>query len=299
MTTTDPGFREAQYDSVSVLMSGQGGAYPYGNTVIARGSAGTLVIDPSLEVDHDPVDADAVMISHAHEDHIAGLKHFTAPTYVHDADLAGVRSLRVLIDGFGIPPEIRSFAEKHIADQFDLPDGRPDAIGVPSEHVFDLGDISATVIHLPGHTAGHCGVLIEPIGFCYVADIDLTSFGPMYGDVGSNLDDYLASIERVREIDARWYGTFHQKGVIEGADDFRTRLDAFRGVIERRDARLLEFLGEPHSIVEIADHRLVYRPHVEMPFVGAVELRTAQLHLDRLVRHGAVLEVEPGRFSRT
>lgn len=298
MTSTDARFHEERFDSVSVLISGQGGAYPYGNTVIACGSSGTLVIDPSLEVDHDPVDADAVMISHAHEDHIAGLKHFTAPIYAHEADVAGVRSLRVLIDGFGNPAELRPMVEQHIADQFDLPDGRPDAIGVPGDHVFDLGDISATVIHLPGHTAGHCGVLIEPTGFCYVADIDLTSFGPMYGDVGSSLDDYLASIERAREIDARWYGTFHQKGVVEGAADFRNRLDAFRGVIDRRDQRLLDFLVEPHSIAEIAGHRLVYRPHVQMPFVGAVEVRTAELHLDRLIRHGALIEIEPGRYRR-
>lgn len=293
------GIVELRFGAVSVLSSGRGGAYPYGNTVVAHGSAGTLVIDPSLEIDHDPVSADAVMISHAHEDHLAGLKHFRAPAHVHRADVAGVRSLAAMIDNFGCDPAVRGDVEAHIREQFDLPDGRPDAIGVEEGHVFDLGDISATVLHLPGHTAGHCGVLIEPTGFCYVADIDLTSFGPMYGDLGSSLDDYVASIDRLRDVDARWYGTFHQKGVVEGRAEFTRRLDAFAAVIERRDRRLLDFLDEPHTVAEIAAHRLVYRPHVDMSFVHAVERRTAQLHLARLLRHGAVVETEPGRYRGT
>uniref|UniRef100_UPI0005277505 MBL fold metallo-hydrolase n=1 Tax=Streptomyces bikiniensis TaxID=1896 RepID=UPI0005277505 len=86
--------------------------------------------------------------------------------------------------------------------------------------VFDLGGRTVTVVHLPGHTPGHSGYLVEPDGFLYVADIDLTSFGPYYGDPGSSLPDFEASMRRCREIGARWYGTGHQKGVIEGAAAF-------------------------------------------------------------------------------
>ena len=42
---------------------------------------------------------------------------------------------------------------------------------------------------------------------------------------------------------------------------------------------MLEFLREPHSIAEMADHRFVYRPHVEIPIVAAVERRSADLHV--------------------
>jgi glyoxylase-like metal-dependent hydrolase (beta-lactamase superfamily II) len=156
-----------------------------------------------------------------------------------------------------------------------------------------------TVVHLPGHTAGHSGFLIEPDGFLFVGDIDLTSFGPYYGDVGSSLVDFEASMRRCREIDARWYGTSHQKGVIEGAEEFRRRLDGFAGVVARREAALLAFLDEPRTVEEIVEHRLVYRAHVEGPHVKQVERRTAVQHLDVLLSGGLVAEVDQGRFRAT
>ncbi|MEE3850129.1 MBL fold metallo-hydrolase [Gordonia sp. LSe1-13] len=276
-------FRATPFGAVSVLASAHGGAYPYGNSVIVNGSAGSLAIDPSLEVDHDPVGVDAVMVSHAHEDHIAGLKHFSAPTYSHHSDVEAVRSLDVLLDGYGLTSQEKIDVAEDIHGQFDLPAGFPATTGVDDGHVFDLGDVTATVIHLPGHTAGHCGVLVEPTGFLYVADIDLTSFGPMYGDVGSSVEAYLRSIDAVRDIEARWYGTFHQKGVVEGATEFRRRLTDYAAVIARRDDRLLDFLDRPRTLGDIVAHRLVYRPHVQLPFVDAVERRTAELHLERLI----------------
>ncbi|QTI67499.1 MBL fold metallo-hydrolase [Gordonia polyisoprenivorans] len=283
------------FGAVDVLTADNGGVLPYGNTVVVRGSDAVLVIDPSLALDDDPVGADAVMISHAHEDHIAGLRHFTADTFAHRHDAAAVGSLDTLIAGYGLDPEVVDAMTAELTDEYHLPAVRDGVVGVTDGHTFDLGDQTATVIHLPGHTAGHCGVLIEPAGFLYVADIDLTSFGPMYGDLGSSLEDYLASIDRVAEIDARWYGTFHHKGVVTGRPEFGTRLAAYRDRILEREDRLLEFLRQPRTFDEIVTHRLVYRPHVEAPWVRSVERRTAQLHLERLHAAGAVIAIGDGQ----
>ncbi|MFF9561327.1 MBL fold metallo-hydrolase, partial [Streptomyces albus] len=68
-----------EFGKVSVLIPENGGAVPYGNTVVVRGSEGTLVMDPSLSLDRDPVGADLVVVSHGHEDQIAGLRHFDTP----------------------------------------------------------------------------------------------------------------------------------------------------------------------------------------------------------------------------
>ena len=61
---------------------------------------------------------------------------------------------------------------------------------------------------------------------------------------------------------------------------------------------MLEYLAEPRSLDEMAAHRFIYRPHVEMSFVDTVERRSAELHVARMLRRGEAVEVEPGRFQR-
>ncbi|MGW8363339.1 MBL fold metallo-hydrolase [Streptomyces wedmorensis] len=292
-------YSTVEYGGVAVLVGADRGAYPYGNSLLVRGTEASVVVDPSLSLVTAAPPADAVLVSHAHEDHIAGLGGYDVPVHVHGGDLEALRSRAVLVAGFGLPPESAAEAEATMRDTFPVRD-RPDASACADGEVFDLGGgRTVTVVHLPGHTPGHSGFLIEPDGFLFLADIDLTSFGPYYGDVGSSLGDFEESLRRCREIDARWYGTFHQKGVVEGAAEFRRRLDAYAGVVERRDARLLAFLREPRTLEEIAGHRLVYRPHVEGPHVAPVERRTAAQHLERLADGGLVAEVEPGRYRAT
>ncbi|MEU9702627.1 MBL fold metallo-hydrolase [Streptomyces sp. NPDC047981] len=294
----DTGYTETAYGGgVTVLAGAERGAYPFAHSVLVRGTAETLVIDPSLSLVGAAPLADVVLVSHAHEDHIAALADYEAsvPVHVHGADLAAVRSRAVMVEGFGLPPDAAEDTDLMLRDRFHV-QGRPGATGFEDGTVFDLGGRTVTVVHLPGHTAGHCGFLIEPDGFLFVADIDLTSFGPHYGDVGSSLTDFEASLRRCREIEARWYGTAHQKGVIEGTAEFSARLAAFAGVMANRDANLLSFLAEPRTIEEIAARRLVYRAHVEGPHVLPVERRTAVQHVTRLTGAGRVTEVEPGRF---
>ncbi|MEV0084927.1 MBL fold metallo-hydrolase [Saccharopolyspora sp. NPDC050642] len=287
-----------KYGEVTVLIGAERGAYPFGNSLVVRGSDAALVVDPSLSLVEAAPPADVVLVSHAHEDHVAGLGSYDVPVHIHEADIDGLRSREVMVAGFGLPPDAIDDADRKLRDKFHVR-GRPDALKFTDGAVFDLGGRTVTVVHLPGHTAGHCGFLVEPDGFLFVADVDLTSFGPYYGDVGSSLVDFEESMRRCREIDARWYGTSHQKGVIEGADEFHKRLDAFAGVVEKRDAVLLGLLGEPRTVAEIVEHRLVYRPHVEGAHVNPVERRTAMRHLDRLIGKGLVAEVEQGRFLAT
>jgi glyoxylase-like metal-dependent hydrolase (beta-lactamase superfamily II) len=283
-----------------VLFGERGGKYPQGNSLLVRGADETVIVDPSLGV--IPRRArlprvDRVLNSHCHEDHVAGNHLFPdVPWHLHEADLPGIRSLEGFLGIFGYEGAVGSDWARALALQFHFTP-RADALGFRDGDVFELGGgVRIRVIHTPGHTRGHCAFWVEPDELLYLGDIDLSSFGPYYGDAWSDLEDFERSLELVGKIEARWYATFHHIGVLEGRAAFRERLARFAAVIGSREERLLAYLSEPHDLAEIAAHRFVYRPADPVPFAEPVERRSMAQHLARLLRQGRVREVEAGRF---
>ena len=287
-------------DRVSVLTGPTPGHYPGGNSILVRGSGESMVIDPSIsvvEAGGAPVKVDLVVNSHGHEDHLAGNGLFAeAHVHIHERDLAAVQSLDGLLDVFGFKDaETRAEVGLQFTEEMHYAP-RPDASGFADGHVFDLGGLSVTAKHLPGHTLGHSGFFIDG-GVFFLSDIDLTGFGPYYGDVWSDLEQFEQSLLEVRDVEADFYVTFHQKGVIEGRETFVEMLDKFHSVIGRRHDEMLAFLTEPRTLADMAEHRFIYRPHVDIPFVGTVEARSAELHIERMLTRSEAVEVEPGRFK--
>jgi glyoxylase-like metal-dependent hydrolase (beta-lactamase superfamily II) len=287
--------------SCTVHFGERRGKYPHGNSLHVRGAEESLIVDPSLGMlprrDRLPR-VDRVVNSHCHEDHIAGNHLFPdVPWHCHEADLPGFRSLDdfMAIYAYGDPVVVDGFREVVQREFHYQP--RPDARGFRDGDVFELGAaVRMHVIHTPGHTRGHCAFLIEPDGVLYLGDIDLSSFGPYYGDAWSDLEDFERTLVKVREIEAAHYATFHHIGVVDRAT-FLERLERFAGVIADREARLLAYLAEaPRSLDDVAEHRFVYRPGDPVSFAGPVERRSMGMHIDRLVGQGRVREVEPGRF---
>jgi glyoxylase-like metal-dependent hydrolase (beta-lactamase superfamily II) len=234
------------------------------------------------------------VLSHAHEDHLAGVHLFpSAPCHVPEADLLGARSLDGLMQIYGMSPATDAAFRQVIVDTFHYIE-RPDARGYADGAVFDLGGgVSIRAIHAPGHTRGHSLLHVEPASVLYLGDIDLTSFGPYYGDAWSSLPDFERSLALVRELPARYYATFHQAGVIEGRAAMLEKLERFAGVIRTREERLLAYLTEPRTLAEIVAHRFVYRPTDKVLFADDVERRSMSQHLARLIAEGRVTELEP------
>ena len=284
----------------TVLVGAQGGKYPHGNSLLVVGRRETLVVDPSLTLADAPAAelpcVDRVLNSHCHEDHVAGNHRFASvPWHLHELDLPGIRSLDGMMAIYGMSGPIADAFRDVVARDFHFM-ARPDAAGFADGAVFDVGGARLRVVHAPGHTRGHCVFHVEPDDVLYLGDIDLSSFGPYYGDAWSSLVDFEQTLARVRAIEARWYATFHHVGVLEGRAAFLERLDRFTAVIAQREARLLAFLAAPRTLDDIAAHRFVYRPADPVPYADVVERRSMSQHLERLVDAGRVQVVEPGRY---
>lgn len=292
---------------VKILFGLENGKYPHGNSLVIRGTKQSAIVDPCLGVvarkDRLP-EVDMVIHSHAHEDHIAGTHLFPGiPWLAHEADALGLDSIDGLMEIYGLSSgEVYENFKKAIETDFYYPHGG-ESVSFTDGDVFDFGGVTLTVIHTPGHTRGHCAFLIEwgdsfEDKLVYLGDIELTGFGPYYGDAWSDLEDFEASIEKLHHVDARWWLTFHHKGLIESRERFLEMLDSFAAVIDTREARLLEFIQVPRTLAEIIEHRFVYRPGQTGFLVDEVERRSMGMHLDRLVRRGDVIEAQ-NRFVVT
>jgi len=286
----------------SVLAGFDRGKYPHGNSLLVAGRAETLIVDPSLTVAEAPAAelpvVARVVNSHCHEDHVAGNFRFPdVPWHLPAADLPGMQSLDGIMAIYGFDGPVDDAFRKIVVEQFHFT-ARPDALPFEDGTVFDLGGVTVRAVHAPGHTRGHSFFHVEPDDVLYLGDVDLSSFGPYYGDAWSSLEDFERTLALARTIDSRCYATFHHVGVLEGRAAFEERLDRFASVIADRERRLLGFLSEPRTLEEIAVHRFVYRPQDPVPFAEPVERRSMGQHVERLVRAGRVREVAPGAYRR-
>lgn len=298
---------DPRFGPVTILEGPAKGRYPEGNSLLVEGSRESVLIDPSLGIlgREGPLPEVArVLHSHCHEDHIAGSHLFPdVPWHFHELDASGIRSLEGLLEIYGFPPHIEAGFRDVLIDQFHFAACDDPRTFVEGD-VFELGGVTIRALHTPGHTRGHCCFEIEwresgtPRRLLYLADIELTSFGPYYGDAWSDLVDFERSLARVRAIEADWYATFHHIGVLESREAYLARLDKFEAKIEEREARLLDFLAEPRTMAEIVEHRFVYRPGDAVAFADAVEERSARQHLARLLSQGRVHRAGEERWER-
>jgi glyoxylase-like metal-dependent hydrolase (beta-lactamase superfamily II) len=297
---------EIRFGPVRVLVGARGGRYPDGNSLLVEGARENVIIDPSLGVIDRLAQlprVDRVLDSHCHEDHIAGNHLFPdVPCHVHALDKPGLASLDGMMAIYGYGGGMGEAFRKVVVEQFHYVP-RADAVPFVEGDVFDLGGVTIGVMHTPGHTRGHSCLSIDwreggsARRLFYLGDIELTSFGPYYGDAWSDLEDFERSLARVREVEADWYATFHHIGVLAGRAAFLDRLDRFAAKIGEREERMLVFLAEPRTLDEIVAHRFVYRPQDPVPFADGVERRSMSQHLERLLRQGRVARHEGGRFA--
>jgi glyoxylase-like metal-dependent hydrolase (beta-lactamase superfamily II) len=290
------------FGRVTVLVGEKTGKYPDGNSLWLRGRDRAAVIDPSLSVARrggELGDVDLVIQSHVHEDHVAGLFRFpTARVVAHRADLPGLHHIDGLLAIYGYADaRLMDGLRTWVVDEFHYAP-RPDAEPYDDGAVFDLGGTSVRAIHLPGHTRGHSALLVEPEGVLFLGDIELSSFGPYYGDAWSDLDDFERSLARVREIDARVWVSFHHAGVIEDRATFVAKLDRFAARIGEREAALLDFLAEPRTLDELVRHRFLYPQHAQLSYADAAERRTIEQHLARLSRDHRIEQLAPTTWRR-
>ncbi len=282
-----------RYGAVRVYLGEKSGKYPDGNQVVVQGADTLAVFDTPLVANRIAGTlraADLVVLGHMHEDHAAGLhllRH--APLYVHDADVEAARSWEGLSRHYGYRPQVLAGMRTKIERDFHYVP-RPDAQAYADGALWALGGgVTVRAIHLPGHTSGHCALFVEPGAIAFIGDIDLSSFGPYYGDATSSLAAFRRTLGAVRDIPAKVWITSHHKGVITERETFLGLLQTFGTRLDAREAALLAHLRErPSTLEELVAHRFVYPRHAEDLYYADAERRCIEQHLEELAREGRV-----------
>jgi glyoxylase-like metal-dependent hydrolase (beta-lactamase superfamily II) len=290
----------ASFGPVTVYFGDKTGKYPDGNQVVVRGRDTVVVFDtPQVanRIAQVLAEADLAILGHVHEDHMAGLHLLPGkPVWVHEADLDAARSWPGLSRHYGYPQAILDNLRRKIERDFHYRP-RPDATGYADGALWELGGVRVRAVHLPGHTAGHCVLLVEPHGVAFIGDFDLSGFGPYYGDATSNLADFRRSLRKLAELPAKVWITSHHKGVVDDRAQFSELLSAFAARIDQREARLLQMLaGEPQRLEQLVAQRLLYPPEASDLWVGCAEARSIGQHLNELQTAGRVVLDEQARY---
>ena len=284
-----------------MLVGDDGGRYPSGNSLVVRGDGEAVIIDPrsrSSRMGGAPVDVDAVILSHSHEDHMAGNGLYSrhAPAHPRRRSARGAQPRRA--DG-----RLRA----RPASPGRRSPGRSSRSSTTPRAPTPRVSATVTCGISAARRSRRCTCPVTRVataasGFRMACSSCPTSTSPgsarTTATCGATSRTSSARSCRSATSTPTCYVTFHHQGVIEGREEFLRLLDEFHAVIARRHEAMLEFLAEPHTIEEMAAHRFIYRPHVQHVFADSVERRCAAMHVQRMLIRGEANEVEPRPASK-
>ncbi|MHA1230430.1 MAG: MBL fold metallo-hydrolase [Candidatus Helarchaeota archaeon] len=275
----------------------QNAKYPYSNSILINGETENMLIDCGfgskiIRKLRKMYKIDKILISHCHEDHTKDLRYLkNSKIYIHPYDRPGVESTQYLRKIYGIVDEKYDemfnmfmnsigFKEMKIYQTFEDHD------------IFDLGNCKIEIIHTPGHSAGHCCFFVHP-DILFLSDIDLASFGPWYGAIDCNIQDFIDSIKKIMQMNTKIVVSSH-KGIFKS--NIKERLQIYLDKIYERDRIIIDNLGNGMTIDDLARKALIYGkfPEPKELFYIAEKIMLKK-HLDNLVSNKKIYE-KNGRY---
>ncbi len=291
--------RERHFGPVWFVPGENKGKYPYCHSIYIESSG--ILIDPSsdrkrlLEL-RNKTGVKEIWLSHWHEDHFMHLDLFDdIPLCTMEADAAPLSSIEALMNSYGLDEEYRDNWQDLFYDTFHFKPRKPTSFLHDGEWI-NLNSTRVKIISAPGHTPGHMGLFFEEPNLLFMADYDLSKFGPWYGDVGSSIEQTIDSVNKLRKIPASKWITSHEKGIFQNEPG--ERWDNYLHVITIRENKLLNLLKEPKTFPQIVQACIVYgKPREPKYFFEFGEKAIMKKHLEKLIKENIVF-LEDGRYAR-
>lgn len=247
--------------------------------------------------------------SHLHIDHIGMARHLVASSgadfVMHASTPAEVavfndweerrRRMAAVARRNGAPPEFTTRLET----EWVRPDWYDDAVE-PNRLVDEGdeiplgGDRHLKVLYTPGHQANHICLIDSATGILYSGDHVLPRISPFvpYSEDEDTLADYLASIDKVEQLEVGFTLPAHGAEIQRGSD----RAAQIATHHHRRlETMLDELRAGPRTAWEVMEHS--FRPNLNLP-QQRLAIQETLSHLQHLVRQGVAAAETDGTVTR-
>jgi glyoxylase-like metal-dependent hydrolase (beta-lactamase superfamily II) len=239
---------------------------------------------------------DLVINSHCHPDHGAGNWLFPDhPIWVPDDGTNSHGRINPLAHRLVEPGALAETWKAFVREAMGFQNSRP-THHYRDGYVFDFGRLKLTAISTPGHTLDHFCLFDSYHGLLLSFDIDLTAYGPWYGNRESDLAGFRSSLQKIRALKLRNIASSHREVI--GIDSLPEELDRYEAVFERRNNKILGLLTEkPRRMDELLAASPFYGGHTyAADLLGYWEGQMIRKHLEELIGQGLVWE-EGDRFG--
>jgi len=291
------------------LVRGENNArFPEANTLLIDDEILTLVdagssmrnIETALrDLGHSISDIDRIILTHFHIDHKGHAadiqKVADCELLCHELAVKGVETFQGMVDYYGIAGhkyyyDWRSLINLkfgHVTSEYTVTNTFSEG------ETINCGDTDLLTIHLPGHTIDHTCFGINGIETLLLVDIDLSRFGPWYGNKVSDIEEFKKSIDRVIEMNPKVGISSHLINPVEEGLDARLR--SFRAIFGEREKRILDNIADGIDTIEkLAKAPTIY-PRIPMPAYYVFEMFMLEKHIELFKSKGIIRE-ENGRF---
>ena len=291
--------KERHFGPIWFIPGENNGKYPFCHSIYIEGPG--ILIDPASnrqrlrELKNKP-GVKTVWLSHYHEDHFMHLDLFDdLPFMVSREDAAPLSDIECFLDAYGVEARARDEWRSLVTDVFHFQPRKPAAF-LPVGSSTSFESVQVNILPAPGHTPGSVALHFPEHGILFLADYDLTPFGPWYGDVASSIEETISTVNMLERVPASTWLTSHEQGVFEKPPG--PLWQAYLDVIHEREAKLLALLDRPCSIQDVVNAWIVYRkPREPLSFYTFTEKALMTKHLERLKRKG-VVKLDNDRYVR-
>ena len=241
---------------------------------------------------------DLLINSHTHPDHVAGnrivAEMTSAAIYVPIEEEGRSLSMKKMKKDLGVWGKFVEPAwEQVITESMGFQESLRETV-YKNGHIFDLGRIQLEAVHTPGHSKGHYCFLSKDKELFFASDLGLDSFGPWYGYLDSNLDEFHKSIDMIKHMNISKGLSSHHDKLILNMDEWLNRCAE---IIKNREDKILELLKEGRKYInDLSKHGIVYHNLTKLKgsirkFLTFFEENMLTQHLRTLKNAGKVEEV--------